>query len=180
MKSKVCFVLSILPLLCILLFTGCAGTVEKNSKPSASVSPSVQPTGSPFPEEADGQTVTLSAHFRREDGTALSQQAIRLSDGEKSVDYTLDGEGQLQMTGIPKTGTYTVSVLEGNEETGAMALSLSVGAVIDAVTGADGVGHVTLKGDTDTVSLDFILDNDGTLTCSLHLSGNDGQRVNEA
>jgi len=124
--------------------------------------------------------VTLSTQFRREDGTALSGQSIRLSDGENSIDYPLSEEGQLQITGLPKTGAYTVSVVEDGQETGTMTLDLSVGSVIDAVTDADGVGHVTLREDTDTVSLDLVLDEDGTLSCSLRLSAHDGQGANEA
>jgi len=124
--------------------------------------------------------VTLSARFRREDGMALSGQSIRLSDGENSMEYPLDEEGQLQITGLPKTGTYTVSVVEDDKEAGTMTLDLSVGSVIDAATDADGVGHVTLREDTDTVSLDFILDENGVLTCSLRLSASDGQGANEA
>ncbi len=96
------------------------------------------------------------------------------------MDYPLDEEGQLQIAGLPKVGAYTVSVLEDGKEAGAMALDLSVGSVIDAATDADGVGHVTLKEDTETVSLDFILDENGTLTCSLRLSASDGQGANEA
>jgi len=148
--------------------------------PSGSVPPSVQPTSSPSPEETEGQTVTLSTQFRREDGTALSGQSIRLSDGENSMDYPLNEEGQLQITGLPKTGAYTVSVVEDGQEAGTMTLDFSIGSVIDAVTDADGVGHVTLREDTDTVSLDLVLDADGTLSCSLRLSAHDGQGANEA
>lgn len=180
MKPKTSFLLSLLSLLCILLFAGCAGTVGESPTPSGSLSPSAQTTPPPSPEETEGRTVTLSAQFRREDGTALSRQSVRLSDGENSMDYPLDEEGQLQITGLPKTGAYTVSVLEDDREAGTMTLNLSVGAVIDAATDADGAGHVTLKEDTDTVFLDFTLDGNGTLSCSLRLSADDGQRMNAA
>ncbi len=178
MKPKTSFVLPLLSLLCILLFAGCAGTVGESPTPSGNLSPSAQTTPSPSPEETEGRTVTLSTQFRREDGTALSGQSVRLSDGENSMDYPLDEEGQLRIAGLPKTGAYTVSVLEDDREAGAMTLNLSVGAVIDAATDADGIGHVTLKEDTETVSLDFVLDESGTLTCSLRLSAHDGQKTN--
>jgi len=173
MKRRASFAISLLSMLCILLFTGCAGTVEKSPMPSESVSPSARPAQPSAGEGAEGQSVTLSTYFRREDGTPLSGRSIRLSDGENSMDYPLDEEGQLQVTGFPKAGVYTVSVLEDDEETGTIALNFSVGSVIDAATNADGVGHVTVKEDTDTVSLDFILDKNGALTCSLRLSANE-------
>jgi len=179
MKPKTSFALFLSSLLCILLFAGCAGTVEESPAPTGDVSPSVQPTPSPPPEETEDQTVALSIYFRRADGTPLTQ-SVRLSDGETAREYPLDEEGRLQITGLPKTGTYTVSVLEDNEEAGAMTLDLSVGSVIDAATDADGVGHVILREDTDVVALDLVLDEEGTLTCSLRLSAHDGQRVNEA
>jgi len=122
--------------------------------------------------------VALSIYFRRADGTPLTQ-SVRLSGGETAREYPLDEEGQLQITNLPKTGSYTVSVVEDGQEAGAMTLNLSVGAVIDAATDADGAGHVTLREDTDTVSLDLVLDEDGTLSCSLRLSAHDGQGANE-
>ncbi len=179
MKPKTSFAISLLSLLCILLFTGCAGTVEESPAPTGNVSPSVQPMVSPSPEETEGQTVALSIYFRRTDGTPLTQ-SVRLSDGETGRKYPLDEEGRLQITGIPKTGAYTVSVLEDNEEAGAITLNLSVGSVIDAATDADGIGHVILREDTEMVALDLVLDEDGTLTCSLRLSANDGQGTNVA
>lgn len=175
MKPRTSLALFLLALFCILLFALYADTVEE----SPGASPCVQPTQSPVTEANGGQTVALTACFRREDGTVLSGQSVRLSDGENSMDYSLDEEGRLQITGLPKTGNYTVSVLAGGKETGAMALNLSTGSVIDAATDADGVGHVTLKEDTETVSLDFVLDESGTLTCSLRLSANDGQGGDE-
>lgn len=181
MKPKASFALTLLPLLCILLFTGCAGTVGESSTPSEGVSSSAQPAPSLSPEETetDSRTVTLSAQFRREDGTTLDQQSVRLSDGKNSMDYPLDEEGQLRIAGLPKTGSCTVSVVENGGEAGTMTLDFSIGSVIDAATDADGVGHVTLKGDTDTVCLDFILDKDGTLSCSLRLPADDSQGENE-
>lgn len=176
MKPKTTFTVFLLSLLCILLFSGCADTVEENPLPSED---SVQPTEDPSHEKPEGQTLTLHLYFLREDGTALGGQSVRLSDGENEMDYPLDEEGQLRITGLPRTGTYTVSVLEDNEEAGAIPLNLSVGSVIDAATDADGVGHVTLKEDTDAVSLEFRLDEQGTLSCTLRLSSNDGQGVSE-
>ncbi len=175
MKPRTSLALFLLALFCSLLFALCADTVEE----SPGASPSVRPTRSPATEANGGQTVALTACFRREDGTVLSRQSIRLSDGEKSRDYPLDEEGRLQIAGLPKVGTYTVSVLAGGKEAGTMTLDLSTGSVIDAATDADGVGHVTIREDTDTVSLDFILDENGALTCSLRLSADDGQGGNE-
>jgi len=123
--------------------------------------------------------VALSVHFRRADGTALSGQTVRVSDGENRMDYPLDEAGQLQIADLPRTGTYTIGVVEDGQAVGTMALELAVGSVIDAATDAEGVGHVTLREDTDTVSLDLVLDESGSLTCSLRLSDDDSRGASE-
>ncbi len=169
MAPKRRFAVFLLPLLCLLLFSGCTDTVEKTPPPSAESSASAQPSS-----KTEGQSVTLQTQFRRQDGTALAGQSIRLSDGANRMEYSLDEEGQLQIAGIPKTGTYTLSVLEGNEEAGAITVHLTVGSVIDAATDTAGEGHVTLKADTAAVSLEFILEEAGTLSCALRLSAEEG------
>ena len=47
-----------------------------------------------------------------------------------------------------------------------MTLFFDQGAVIDATTGQDGVGHITVRNDTSEVALIFILTEDGTLQCT--------------
>lgn len=54
-----------------------------------------------------------------------------------------------------------------------MALSFSEGAVTDATTGEDGVGHITVREDADEVALLFLADEDGALTCTLWLDQTD-------
>lgn len=158
----------------LLLLAGCSGAAGENPAPSESISPSGQPMEASSTEETGNRTVTLSTHFRWEDGTTLSRHSVRLSDGESSRDYSLNEEGQLQIADLSRTGTYGVSVLEDSREAGSMTLTLSVGSVIDAAADDDGVSHITLKEDTDTVSLDFILDENGRISCSLRLSASDG------
>lgn len=138
----------------LLLFPGgCSRTVEQTDT------------------SADTGGLTMKASFGREDGTSLSDCTVRFSDGENSADYQSDQNGTLTVSGLPGEGELTVSVLDGQEEPrGTVTLSFSQGAVIDAVTDEDAVGHITLKEDTREIALTFTLCDDGALQCELRLS----------
>lgn len=133
-------------ILSLLFFSACSRTVE-------------QP-----------DTLALTAAFAREDGDPLDGSTVRLSAGGRGTDYALE-DGQLEAAGLPRSGELELTLLDpGQEVQGAMTLSLGQGAVIDASTGADGVGHVTVRADTDRVALRFAVQENGALTCSLWLS----------
>ena len=148
-------IVSFLFITSMLFFGGCSRTVE-------------QTAGS-----ADASGLTVKAVFEEEDGTPLSNCTVRFSDGENSADYQADRDGELTISGLPAGGELTASVLDGREEPqGTVTLSFSQGAVIDAVTGEDGVGHITIRSDTDEVALLFVLREEGALTCTLWLTTN--------
>ena len=155
-------IVSFLFITSMLFFGACSPTVE-------------QTAGS-----ADASGLTMKAAFEEEDGTPLSNCTVRFSDGKNSADYQADQDGALTVSGLPAGGSLTASVLDGREEPrGTVTLSFSRGAVIDAVTDEDGVGHITIRSDTDEVALLFVLQKDGALTCTLRLTtdiqgGNDG------
>ena len=155
-------IVSFLFITSMLFFGGCSRTVE-------------QAAGSGSPGG-----LTMKAAFEEEDGTPLSNCTVRLSDGKNSADYQADQDGALTISGLPAGGDLTASVLDGREEPrGTVTLSFSRGAVIDAVTDEDGVGHITIRSDTDEVALLFVLQEDGALICTLWLTtniqgGNDG------
>lgn len=86
----------------------------------------------------------------------------------------MDGNGELQVTGLSKCGDLLLSVLDPQSEViGTTTLSFDQGAVIDATTGDDGRGHITLREDTDVIALSFSLLADGSLQCSLRLAGSE-------
>jgi len=125
-------------------------------------------------EEAPSETAedefTIAASFLREDGSALCGSTACFSFEESSVDRPLDDNGQLKISGLPRSGDMTLIILDRQErEQGVMALSVSEGAVIDAATDEDGVGHITLRRDTEEVALLFTLRDDGSLLCALRL-----------
>jgi len=126
----------------------------------------------PQPAEADNTALTITAVFQREDGTALSNETVRFSDQENSADYALDERGELVLSGLPREGELTVTVLDGQaqpQET--ITLSFSQGSVIDVVSDGGGTGHVTLKEDTEEVALSFTLCEDNSIRCDLQLNG---------
>lgn len=128
--------------------------------------------------DAEG-SLTLMAGFSGEDGNALDGSTVRLSSGGSGTDYPLDGSGKLQATGLPRSGDLLLTVFDSQgQAVGTMTISISEGAVIDATTSADGVGHIALRRDTDRIAVSFSLLNDGSLRCSLWLAQSDGHSKN--
>lgn len=171
MKKMLCRALPALA--CVLLLSGCAGTVRESVSPVPAVTPEVTSTPRPIGGSAEEPvgTLTLAAKFQREDGTLLLYETVRIFDGDNSTDYLLDGGGALRLSGLSNSGEFGLSILDQQgQEAVAMSLVFTTGAVIDAMTDGDGVGHISLKEDTDEVALDFTWNDDGTLICSLHLS----------
>ncbi len=147
----------------LLLFAACIHIVKNN-------------VASPEDTQDD---LTLMAEFSREDGIALGDITVRLSSGEGGMDYLLDGSGKLQITGLPRHGELFLTVLDPQgQAVGTMTLSISEGAVIDATTSEDGIGHITLRRDTDIIAISFSLLDDGSLQCGLWLTQSDGHNRN--
>lgn len=120
-------------------------------------------------EPSEG-VVSIEASFRQEDGEVLGESTVRVSMEANSVDYRLDGSGALAVSGLPRSGTLALTILDGQERVrGATNLTFSEGAVIDASTDSGGDGHITLKRDTREIALVFLLQEDGTILCALRL-----------
>lgn len=116
--------------------------------------------------------VSIEASFRQEDGEALGESTVRVSTEEDSADYSLDSSGVLAVSGLPRSGTLALTVLDHqNQIQGATNLTFSEGAVIDASTDSGGDGHITLKRDTKEIALVFLVKKDGTILCALRLEG---------
>lgn len=136
----------------LLLLCGCVGTTQERSA------------------DTSENKVAIAASFSQEDGIALCGSTVRFSFGENCTDHFLDDNGELRISGLPRAGDLLLTILDQQEQVqGGMTLSLSEGAVIDATTDERGIGHVTLRGDTEEVTLIFVLKNDGSLLCSLRL-----------
>ena len=127
--------------------------------------------GDETPEaEPSEDGVSVEASFRQEDGEVLRESTVRVSTEADSADYPLDGSGALAVSGLPRSGTLTLAILDGQERVrGATNLTFSEGAVIDASTDSGGDGHITLKHDTREIALVFLLQEDGTILCALRL-----------
>lgn len=153
MKRGCFIIVSFLFITSMLFFGGCFRTVEQ--------------TAGGTDAEND---LTLVAGFSREDGTPVDGNTVRLSSGGSGTDYALDGDGKLQAADLPRNGELLLTLLGPQQEVqGAMTLVFDQGAVIDATTGEDGVGHITVRADTDEVALLFSIGGNGELTCSLWL-----------
>lgn len=126
--------------------------------------------GVPPDTESLESGVSMEASFRREDGEALRESTVRVATETGSADYPLDGSGALEVSGLPRSGTLTLTVLDRQDRIrGATNLTFSEGSVIDASTDSGGDGHITLKQDTREIALAFLLQEDGTILCALRL-----------
>lgn len=153
MKGKNLSIVSFSFIFLLLFLGGCSRTVEQTAG------------------RGDAGGLTLRAAFENEDGTSLSGCTVRFSDGENSADYRSDQSGALTVSGLPAEGELIVSVLDEQEEPrGSVTLTVTRGAVIDAVTDGNSVGHITLKEDTREIALTFTLCEGGALQCELQLS----------
>ena len=139
--------------LLLLLLCGCFGTA-----------------GEIPPLETESE-IAIAASFTEEDGSALCGGSVRFVFDENSIEHTLGDDGIFTVSGLPRVGDLKLTVLDQQERTqGSMKLSFSEGAVIDATTDDSGIGHISLRRDTNDVALVFILKNDGSLLCALRLT----------
>lgn len=138
-------------LLALLFLSGCAGT------------------GAVPPERTEEDALSVSALFQAEDREMLRGSVARFSVQETS--YPLDSGGEIRASGLPRSGELLLTLFDQRQEVqGAMTLSFSQGAVSDATTGEDGVGHITVRTDADEVALLFDVTESGALTCTLWLN----------
>lgn len=170
-KEQVCMIM--LTVLC-LLFGGCTDTVDETKISSqtaeASVSASEQYAEASSDAESVDDGIAIAVRFRKGNGAALSNGSASISDGETYVEYSLDDNGEMQASGLPRQGTLLLILFDQAErELGRTTVNLSTGAVIDASTDEAGTGYITLKENTTEVSLVFTLCGDGSLQCSLWL-----------
>lgn len=128
-------------------------------------------SGAPSPDAAEDRALSVAAVFQTESGDPLQGGAVRFSAGGYGVSGPLDDRGAVSVSGLPRSGELLLTLFDRRQEVqGAMTLSLGQGAVIDATTGEDGVGHITVRSDTDEVALLFVLEEGGALTCTLWLA----------
>lgn len=121
--------------------------------------------------QAESRKISVAASFSCEDGTSLRGGTVRLAYGETSTEHPLDDAGETSIAGLPRAGELLLTILDRQEQRrGTMTLAFSEGAVIDAVTDENGVGHITARQDTNEIALLFILRDDGSLLCTLRLS----------
>ena len=136
-------------------------------------------SGGSAEEPSPTSEITVSASFQQEDGNALSDSTVRLAFGESALEYPLDENGEVKLSGLPRSGDWMLTILDRQEQIqGGMTILLSEGAVIDAATGEGGMGYITLRGDTEEVALFFVLRDDGSILCSLHLTEADVRHSN--
>lgn len=138
-------------LLLLLLLSGCMGAAPS--------------------ENADKDELSISALFQTESGETLHGSAAYFSTEANSDYCQVNSDGTVSVTGLPRNGELLLTLFDQRQELqGAMTLFFGQGAVIDAMTGEDGVGHITVRNDTSEVALIFVLTEDGTLQCTLWLA----------
>ena len=140
-------------LLSLLLLSGCAGI------------------GAAPPAEPGEEELSVAALFQAENGDTLYDNTVCFSTEASGGCCQVDRDGTVSISGLPRSGELLLTLLDTQQEVqGAMTLFFDQGAVIDATTGEDGIGHVTVREDTSEVALIFVLTEDGTLQCTLWLA----------
>ena len=123
------------------------------------------------PSEQEDE-ISIEALFQTEGGDALHGSAAYFSTETNSNYCQVGNDGRVSVTGLPRNGELLLTLFDQRQEVlGIMTLSFGQGAVIDATTSEDGVGHITVRNDTNEVALIFVLTEDGTLQCTLWLAG---------
>lgn len=116
-------------------------------------------------------TLTVMAELSWLEGSPLRCDMVQLSFGDTDSNYRMGAAEVFQISGLPRSGEVLLSVLDQQKRPlGTMTLSLSEGAVIDAVTGEDGIGHIMLREDTEVLPLSFSLTDSGSIQCGLWLT----------
>ena len=155
MSNKIRTVFSFCMVSFVLILCGCS--TETNEDTSSA--------------KVNASTITITAAFKQEDGIALANDTIRFSDNENSMDYQLDEKGKLNISGLPREGELSVTVLDKQTQPqGTITLSFTQGSVVDVATSENSIGHITLKEDTEELALDFVLCDDNSIQCSLQLA----------
>lgn len=122
-------------------------------------------------EQTDTDGLCLAALFQTESGDVLHDSAVCFATQAASDCYQVNREGKVTISGLPRNGELLLTLFDRQEEIqGTMTLFFDQGAVIDAMTDEDGVGHITVRDDTSEMALIFILTEDNTLRCKLWLT----------
>lgn len=126
--------------------------------------------GAAPPAKTEEDELSITALFQTESGNTLNGSEACFTTETDSEYCQVDSEGVASVSGLPRSGELLLTLFDPQQEVqGAMTLSFGQGSVIDATTGENGVGHITVRNDTREVALIFILTEDGTLQCTLWL-----------
>lgn len=140
-------------MLLLLVLSGCAGI------------------GMVPPEKTEEDQISIAALFQAEDGGALHGGSACFSAESSSDSCEVDRDGTASISGLPRNEELLLTLFDQQQEVqGTMTLSFDQGAVIDATTDEDGIGHITVRDDTSEVALMFVLAEDGALRCTLWLA----------
>lgn len=139
-------------LLFLLLLPGCAGMGAAPSK------------------KTDKEEISIAALFQTENGNTLRGSAACFSTEANRDCCQVDYDGTASISGLPRSGEVLLTLFDQQQEIrGTMTLSFDRGAVIDATTGENGVGYITVRDDISEVALIFVLTESRTLRCALWL-----------
>lgn len=156
-----------------LCAAGCSGGAGESSSAgeNGESAPPAAPVGEAFVlSQEEGADIAMLAFFHWEDGRAVSEGSVCVSQGEAGGVYPLDSGGVLYLSGLTAGEAAQLMLMDGaSRELGRTAVHFARGAVIDASTDENGDGCVTLKEDAGYVALIFTLDGSGGLQCALRL-----------
>lgn len=113
----------------------------------------------------------LTTVFRYENGMAIRRGSVRIRCQQTEQSAALNDRGEASSFQVPKDNEATL-ILAGSDgrEISRIALHFTAAAVTDASTDENGVGHISVKAETEQLTLLLTLDESDRLHCGLYLN----------
>ena len=113
----------------------------------------------------------LTTVFRYENGMAIRRGSVRIRCRQTEQSAALNDRGETSSFQVPKDNEATL-ILAGSDgrEISRIALHFTAAAVTDASTDENGVGHISVKTETEQLTLLLTLDESDRLHCGLYLN----------
>lgn len=122
-------------------------------------------------ESEQEENLELTTVFRYENGMAIRRGSVRIRCRQTEQSAALNDCGEASPFQVPKDNEATL-ILTGSDgrEISRIALHFTAAAVTDASTDENSVGHISVKAETEQLTLLLTLDESDRLHCGLYLN----------
>ena len=117
-------------------------------------------------ESEQEENLELTTVFRYENGMAIRRGSVRIRCRQTEQSAALNDRGEASSFQVPKDNEATL-ILTGSD---GREICRIAAAVTDASTDENGVGHISVKAETEQLTLLLTLDESDRLHCGLYLN----------